>query len=520
MERTPHRILWFVVIQLFLKFGNHVFAGTDDFISIDCGASNAYTDPQTKISYKTDTGFVETGTNAMVAPDKRYSIDYLYFGRQLQTLRSFPEGKRNCYRLKPKQGKNNNYLIRAFFTYGNYDGKNQTPSFDLHLGVNHWTPVNPPYEGYQVAEIIHTPTTDTIDVCLVKSGKGIPFISTLELRLLANSTYLIPSPSQSLLILDARVDVGYINSTTSDVFSRYKDDIYDRLWRYDEVSEVEGWHPFNRSVNIDRGSTNNSYKLPSQVLISAAQSLNRSFALNFDSVSVTTFEKPFTFYVYFHFAEIEQLLPGQKRIINITLNDETILNEPLSLEYLKPRTVSAVTNRIGIRFSISATSESDAPPIFNAFEIYRSISPLTSPTHETDVDAILDIKNTYKISKIDWQGDPCVPEEYAWEGLSCRYESNVRITSLNLSTSNLTGDIATSFSQLTELESLDLSFNNLSGSVPEFLAVLQKLRVLNLRGNEFTGSIPKALKEKSDLQLRFLIFIYYYYYYCLFQCDY
>ncbi|XP_054785240.1 probable LRR receptor-like serine/threonine-protein kinase At4g29180 [Prosopis cineraria] len=219
MMRTPQRILWFVMIQLFLQFGKPVFADTDDFISIDCGASNAYTDPQTKISYQTDTGFVETGTNAMVAPDKRYYVDYPYFGRQLQTLRSFPDGKKNCYSLKPKQGKDNNYLIRAFFAYGNYDGKNQTPSFDLYSGVNHWTPVYP-YLHYQVLEIIHTPTTDTIDVCLVKSGNGIPFISTLELRLLTNSIYLTPSPSQSLLILEGRIDVGYINSTTSDGFSR------------------------------------------------------------------------------------------------------------------------------------------------------------------------------------------------------------------------------------------------------------------------------------------------------------
>ncbi|XP_054782626.1 LRR receptor-like serine/threonine-protein kinase IOS1 [Prosopis cineraria] len=259
------------------------------------------------------------------------------------------------------------------------------------------------------------------------------------------------------------------------------DDIYDRVWRYDQVSKVEDWQPFNRSVNIDCGSTNDSYKLPSKVLISAAQSLNGSFALNF-SVSDWggTLEKSFTFYVYFHFAEIEQLLPGQKRVIDITLNDETILKEPLALEYLKPQTVSAVTNRSDIPFSISATLESDAPPILNAFEIYRFVSPLISPTDQVDVDAILDIKITYKISKVDWQGDPCVPEEHAWQGLNCRYgidESNARITSL------------------------DLSGNDLSGSIPEFLAGLTKLRVLILSSNKLAGSIPKALEDKPDLQI-------------------
>ncbi|XP_054782630.1 probable leucine-rich repeat receptor-like protein kinase At2g28990 [Prosopis cineraria] len=53
------------------------------------------------------------------------------------------------------------------------------------------------------------------------------------------------------------------------------------------------------------------------------------------------------------------LLQGQKRVINITVNDETILKEPLALEYLKPQTVAAFTNQSDFRFSISATSESD-----------------------------------------------------------------------------------------------------------------------------------------------------------------
>ncbi|XP_028756222.1 putative leucine-rich repeat receptor-like serine/threonine-protein kinase At2g19230 isoform X2 [Neltuma alba] len=155
------------------------------------------------------------------------------------------------------------------------------------------------------------------------------------------------------------------------------------------------------------------------------------------------------------------------------------------------------------RKDISATSESAAPPILNALEVYRLISPLTLPTDQRDVDAIWDIKIAYKISKLDWQADPCIPN-YAWEGLTCSSgtsHSYARITSLNLSTSKLTGHIAISFSQLTELESLDLSDNNLSGTIPEFLAKLPKLKFLNLRGNKLTGSIPNTLKEKSDLEM-------------------
>ncbi|KAL0010255.1 hypothetical protein SO802_005363 [Lithocarpus litseifolius] len=37
--------------------------------------------------------------------------------------------------------------------------------------------------------VIYVPLTDYIDVCLVNTGNGIPFISALELRLLDNSIY-------------------------------------------------------------------------------------------------------------------------------------------------------------------------------------------------------------------------------------------------------------------------------------------------------------------------------------------
>ncbi|KAK4267379.1 hypothetical protein QN277_024166 [Acacia crassicarpa] len=435
----------------------------------------------------------------MVAPNKRYKIDHPYVGRQLQTLRIFPEGRRNCYTLRPKQGKNQNYLIRAFFAYGNYDGKNQTPSFDLYLGNNHWASVDPTTD-YNFEEIIHTPTTDTVHVCLVKSGDGVPFISTLELRPLSNSIYT--TTFQSLLRRYARIDVGYMNTITE---SRYTDDIYDRMWREDYAFKLQGWNVFSKSVDINPQSTNDSYKLPSRVLQSAANSSNRSSALNLDCVSVwgSPFEYSFKYYVYFHFAEIEELPLGQKRVIDISVNGEDILPTPMTLEYLKPRTVSTITNQSCIHFSISSTSESDAPPILNALEIYQIISPLIFPTDQTDVDAILDIKTKYQLSKLDWQGDPCFPN-YAWEGLICSsatIHSYARITSLNLSMSKLIGDIAISFSQLTELKSLDLSDNNLSGTIPEFLAELPKLKVLNLRGNKLTGSIPKTLKEKSDLDM-------------------
>jgi len=35
------------------------------------------------------------------------------------------------------------------------------------------------------------------------------------------------------------------------------------------------------------------------------------------------------------------------------------------------------------------------------------------------VDTIKDIAATYALSTINWQGDPCVPQQLRWDGLNC-----------------------------------------------------------------------------------------------------
>ncbi|XP_031265641.1 receptor-like protein kinase At3g21340 [Pistacia vera] len=132
--------------------------------------------------------------------------------------------------------------------------------------------------------------------------------------------------------------------------------------------------------------------------------------------------------------------------------------------------------------------------MLNAVEVFLSLELPLSPTYPNDVNAMRDIKTTYKVIR-NWQGDPCLPSSFSWNGLSCNNDTNPRIISLNLSSSNLSV-IAQSLSNLEAIEVLDLSYNNLTGSIPEFLAQLPNLKVLNLTGNSFTGSVPSALLEK------------------------
>ena len=183
------------------------------FISIDCGIDEGsdYADDHTGLLYNSDAKFIDTGINGKISSE--FMSEDL--GRRLITVRSFPEGAKNCYTLRPAQGKNNNYLIRVASFYGNYDSKNQTPQFDLHLGVEKWETVNfTDAEPIFWREIIHVPKTDDIYVCLVNTGSGTPFISLIELRSLNDSTYITESGSLELF---TRVDVG---STTNQTIIR------------------------------------------------------------------------------------------------------------------------------------------------------------------------------------------------------------------------------------------------------------------------------------------------------------
>ncbi|KAJ0444841.1 putative non-specific serine/threonine protein kinase [Helianthus annuus] len=175
------------------------------FISIDCGITEGskYTDNKTGINYVSDAGFIDSGINQEIL--STFNTDTLDF--QLSTLRSFPQNTRNCYTLKPGQGKGNRFMIRARFAYGNYDFKGQPPQFDLYLGNDHWSRVLFNVSLAIDYEIIHLTSSDYIYVCLVNIGLGFPFISALELRLLDSTMYADDNELRSLF-LHARTNFG------------------------------------------------------------------------------------------------------------------------------------------------------------------------------------------------------------------------------------------------------------------------------------------------------------------------
>uniref|UniRef100_A0A1J3FQB5 non-specific serine/threonine protein kinase n=2 Tax=Noccaea caerulescens TaxID=107243 RepID=A0A1J3FQB5_NOCCA len=490
-EVMASKALTFLCFVVLINFANS--QDQSGFISIDCGLEPenlSYTDTSTGIKYVSDSNFTDTGTSNLVSPENRANMM-----QSMWSVRSFPEGIRNCYTISVSNS--TKYLIRAAFMYGNYDSRNEIPEFDLHLGPNKWDTVRleSPLQT-ESKEIIYYVSTDTLQVCLVNTGNGTPFISVLELRMLPNSSYVAQSESLQLF---QRLDFG--SSTNQTV--RFPDDVFDRIWF---PSTPKGSKRLSDpSTSLARNSSGN-FRLPQAIMRTAVIPETTGGSLDFGWKAD---DPSLEFYFYMYFTEIQEpnSVSQERREFVVSLNGETF-SEPLSLDYSKTLVlfVSKPLREESFQFSLIQTRSSNLPPLINAMETYFGNKLPQSSTDQNDLSAMRNIKSAYKVKR-NWQGDVCVPQAYTWEGVNCSFNGTnmPRVISLNLSSSGLTGDIAFDISRLSHLQILDLSDNNLTGPVPAFLAQLQFLGVLNLANNQLSGPIPSILREKTKNGMSFSI---------------
>ena len=154
------------------------------FLSIDCGATAAYTDPNTNISWVPDSPYITTGLNSASVTSTFYT------SKRYKTLRYFPEPRsKHCYVLPAAI--NGTYLLRTVFLYGDYDGAAARHKF--HLTVDTYVVgevLNADPAERVIFEITLVATAVNIYMCLVPDvvGVDVPFISFLELRSLGFET--------------------------------------------------------------------------------------------------------------------------------------------------------------------------------------------------------------------------------------------------------------------------------------------------------------------------------------------
>ncbi|RVW51905.1 Senescence-induced receptor-like serine/threonine-protein kinase [Vitis vinifera] len=395
------------------------------FISIDCGIvpGSYYIDSETEIYYTSDAGFTDTGINYNVSKNMFMKIP-------INISRTLEASQKETGTVTP---------------YGQDKAK-------IIMNIRNATSI------YR-KEIIHIPITDYIDVCLVNAGWGTPFISVLELRQLNDSIYSPTEPGSLLL------------------YNREKDDVYDRIWK---PLTRSSWLSINSSLVSSSFSTSD-YKLPGIVMATAATPANESESWR---ISLGIDDDPSQkLYMYMHFAEVEDL-KGQSENLPSPVNDDESYAGPVTPGYLFSVTVyskysvsGSTTNKLS--FSLERTNRSTLPPIINAMEL------LSRPEHDPAlfnycfvflgqslVDAIKTVKSGYAVSR-NWQGDPCLPMEHQWDGLTCSHNTSPAIISL-----------------LSIFKNSEFNGNNLTGSVPQ--AVTDKFKDGTLSFGENPNLCPSV----------------------------
>ncbi|CAN6893328.1 unnamed protein product, partial [Brassica oleracea] len=324
-----------------------------------------YNEQFTNLTYISDANFIQGGKTGYIQNNSET------VSKPNRVLRYFPDGIRNCYSLSVTQ--DTKYLIRTVFVYGNYDGLNSPLRFDLYLGPNIWTSLDLKTSGLsETEEIIHITRSNSLDICVVKTGTSTPLISVIELRPLPYHTYTTRTGSLRTL--------AHLYFSYSDKIISYPKDVYDRIW---EPYFLLEWTQITTTLNVTDSS--NGYAPPRDAITTAAIPTNASEPLTIIWSLETSDDET---YGYLYFAEIQQLRANETREFKIVANGRVDYDSysPMNFE------ADTVFNHVSLkcegavcRLQLLRTPKSTLPPQMNAMEIFSAIYFPQSETSTDDV---------------------------------------------------------------------------------------------------------------------------------------
>ncbi|KAK1375534.1 Leucine-rich repeat receptor-like serine/threonine-protein kinase [Heracleum sosnowskyi] len=448
-------LLWLLSIPFFI---NAAIPQPKGFL-LNCGGPE-FIIAENGLNFIPDHGYISVGNITSV---KKPDVLPL-----LKTLRFFPDtaSRKYCYTFPVIKGRK--FLIRTTYYYGDFDGKKEPPVFDQIIEGTRWTIVNTT-EDYanglsSYYEIIVTAHRKSLSVCLARNENTVscPFISALEVIYLKKSLYSSTDFDKYGLSMVARASFG----SDEDIIS-YPDDAFNRDWQpFMDGNVAEKSHS-----NI---STSGFWNIPPAKAFATAITASQAQTL---TVKWPPFPLPDSiYYVAFYFQESRS--PG----VSV-----------YSMEWPLKGQVEIVMN---------PREDMDVGPLINAGEIFQ-ILPLGGRTVTRDVKAMEKLAKSLKNLPPDWNGDPCLPKQHSWTGVTCSEEKNTRIISLNLTSFGISGTLPKDIANLTAISSLWLGGNKLSGTIPD-MSSLKALKSLHLEDNKLEGSIPQSLGVVPKLQEVFL----------------
>uniref|UniRef100_A0A7N0U1F9 Malectin-like domain-containing protein n=1 Tax=Kalanchoe fedtschenkoi TaxID=63787 RepID=A0A7N0U1F9_KALFE len=423
-----------------------------------------------------------------------------------KTLRFFPisSGKKNCYVIPSLP--DGRYFFRTFIVYDNYDGKSQSPSFDVSVeGTLVFSWRSPWSEGIArngaYSDLFAFVKDGEADVCFYSIATDPPVIASLEVLQIDQLSYDSAALGDSLILVNyGRLSCG--SSQWGPGFSN-DSDRFSRSWQ----SDVEFRSP--DSAGFKSLSALNNVKYTDQApnyfpmkLYQEAVTVAGEGPLEYD----LQVDAKMDYLLWFHFAEIDSTVnKAGKRVFDVMVNGKNISRVDI---YDKVGGFAAydfnyvVKNLSNMRLNVKLLPVI-GKPIISGLENYALV-PADLSTRPEQVAAMRALKGSLRVpDRMGWNGDPCAPTSWdAWEGVTCRVEKNssfLVIVQIDLGIQGLKGYISDQISLLTNLVSLNLSYNSLGGGIPPGLGH-SSLTTLDLSNNRLMGFIPESLYSTS-LQL-------------------
>lgn len=437
------------------------------------------------MKYIPDDGFISVGNKLTIKTPDILPV--------LTTLRYFPDksARKYCYVIPVIKG--GKYLVKTTYYYGGFDEGKEPPVFDQIIDGTKWSTVNTT-EDYAKGlssyyEVVMRAHGKTLSVCLARNQQtaSSPFISALELEHLEDSLYNSTDFDKFVLGTIARNSFG----NNGDMIS-FPEDQFNRFWQ-----------PFmdNNPVVTSRVNVTPSdfWNLPPAKVFTTGITTSRGKTLQVQwppgSIPSSNY------YISLYFQDNRSPSPYSWRVFNVTVNGNLFYKDLNVTTY--GVTVFATWPLSGLT-EIALTPGSGVPvgPVINAGEIFQTL-PFGGRTVTRDVMAMEELARGFENPPSDWHGDPCLPKETSWTGVSCSQGKLTRVVALNLTSVGLSGSLSPSVAHLTALSNIWFGGNKLSGKIPE-MGTLKELETLHLENNEFEGSIPESLGELPRLREVFL----------------
>ncbi|KAI3997389.1 hypothetical protein MKX01_027563 [Papaver californicum] len=283
--------------------------------------------------------------------------------------------------------------------------------------------------------------------------KSDPFINDVELIQLDDSVYNITEFGNVGLSLVARNNFGYPQTLI-----RYPDDPFGRMWK----PSGESYSTPKSVKDIDVAGF---WNLPPLNVFETALTTEQENPVNLDLQWPTVSLPNSTYYIALYFAD------GSGAVV------------------------------FASRWPLSGSNTISLIPVYrsvvgllnNAGEIFNLL-PLGGRTLTRDATAMEYLKNGLQNPPVDWNGDPCIPREYAWTGVTCSEGPRVRVIPLNLTSMALSGYITRHISNMTALTDIWLGSNSLTGTIPD----LGKLRLLKTLTTIISRNKNVIVLERSN----------------------